>query len=60
MIVRYNNFKNDWEKTKIFPNISRLFKYRENDVKKILSPESIEYIRNRTRELCEKLDLTEY
>ncbi len=60
IIVRYNYFKDDWKLINNVPNISKFFNYKENDVTKILNPESIEYIRYRTRELCEKLDLPVY
>ena len=59
-IVRYNNFKNDWKKIKNLPNISKLFKYKENDVKQILTQESIEYIHERTLKLCQKLSIPMY
>ncbi len=61
IIIRYNNFKNDWIKNvKNLPNISVLFNYKENNVKEILTQESIEYIRSKTKELCNKLNLPIY
>jgi hypothetical protein len=57
IIVRYNHFAEDWKKVEGLPDISGEFVYSENDVAKILTRESIEYIYEKTRELCNELGL---
>ncbi|RKY11890.1 MAG: hypothetical protein DRP65_02860 [Planctomycetota bacterium] len=57
VIVRYNRFAEDWKKIEGLPDISGEFVYSENDVAKILTPESIEYIHEKTKDLCTRLDL---
>ncbi|MFX0132104.1 MAG: hypothetical protein ACFFDN_00530 [Candidatus Hodarchaeota archaeon] len=59
-IVRYNNFVEDWKEIDGLPDITNNFVYKENDVNQILTQESIEYIRNKTSDLCKKLKLPIY
>jgi len=56
-IVRYNRFAEDWKKAEGLPDIRGEFVYSENNVRKILTPESIEYIHEKTKDLCTRLDL---
>ena len=56
-IVRYNHFAEDWKEATDLPDISSRFVYSENDVRGILTPESIDYIHGKTRDLCRDLDL---
>ncbi|MFX1504290.1 MAG: hypothetical protein ACFFDH_25240, partial [Promethearchaeota archaeon] len=60
VIIRYNNFKEDWKKVKGLPDISPFFKYKENNIQEILTQESIEYIRFKTEKLCKELNIPLY
>ncbi|MFW6129669.1 MAG: hypothetical protein ACOC56_00705 [Atribacterota bacterium] len=56
LIIRYKYFKKDWkEKIKNLPDITNKFEYSENNIRDYLTKESIEYIKNKTSYLCEKL-----
>ncbi len=57
IIVRYNRFAEDWKKVQGLPDIGGEFVYSENDVAKILTRESIEYIHEKTKDLCRELGL---
>ncbi|HIJ70175.1 MAG TPA: hypothetical protein HPP87_02285 [Planctomycetes bacterium] len=57
VIVRYNRFAEDWKKVEGLPDISSEFVYSENDVAEILTPDSIEYIHEKTKDLCRELGL---
>jgi len=57
IIVRYNRFAEDWKKIEGLPDISGEFVYSENDVYKILTPESIAYIHEKTKDICKELGL---
>jgi len=57
VIVRYNRFAEDWKKVEGLPDISSEFMYSENDVAEILTPDSIEYIHEKTKDLCRELGL---
>jgi len=57
VIVRYNHFAEGWRKAEGLPDISGKFRYSENDIKKILTDESIRYICEKTKDICEKLDI---
>ncbi len=57
IIIRYNKFKEDWQKIKDLPDISHGFKYSENNIKKIFTKESIQYIYEQTHEICDKLSI---
>lgn len=57
IIVRYNHFAEDWKKAEGLPDISGEFVYSENDVAKILTRESIEYIHEKTKDICKELGL---
>jgi hypothetical protein len=57
VIVRYNRFAEDWKKVEGLPDISGEFVYSENDVAEILTPDSIEYIHEKTGDLCRELGL---
>jgi hypothetical protein len=58
-IIRYHCFKEDWKKIPYLPDISSDFIYSENDVKKILTKESIEYIYSNTRDLCQEIGIVD-
>jgi hypothetical protein len=55
--VRYHRFTKDWRELDSLPDISSQFVYRENDVAKILTKESREYIYEETKDVCEELGL---
>ncbi len=57
VVIRYNHFAEDWKKIEGLVDISGEFKYSENDIKAILTAESIDYIYEKTKDICEKLDL---
>lgn len=59
IIVRYDYFTEDWKKIKGLPDISSEFSYKENNVARILTKESINYIYEQTHEICKKLGLKE-
>lgn len=59
IIVRYNKFKRDWQKVNDLPDISKEFRYVENNISEILTKESIKYIYEQTHEICEKLGFDE-
>jgi len=57
IIVRYNHFAEDWKKIEGLVDIGPKFVYSENDVAQILTRKSIEYIFEKTKDVCEKLGL---
>ena len=57
IIVRYNHFTEDWKNVKGLPDISPGFIYKKNDVAKILTKESINFIYEKTKNICDELDL---
>ena len=57
IIVRYNHFAEDWKKIHGLPDVSPGFVYKENDVARILTRESMDYIYEKPREICQELEL---
>jgi hypothetical protein len=55
IIIRYDRFADDWCSVKGLPDISQEFVYQENDVKRGLTKESIEYIYEQTKYVCSEL-----
>jgi hypothetical protein len=55
-IIRYNNFPEDWKAVNELPDISSEFLYKENNLEKILTKESIDYIHEKTKKICNILE----
>jgi len=55
--VRYDRFPEEWPKLSGLPDITKGFRYMENDVSSILTRRSREYIYEKTRDLCEALGM---
>lgn len=58
-IIRYQHFPADWRSIDGLPDIAADFQYKENDIAELLEPAIIEYIYDRTREICEALGFDE-
>lgn len=58
-VVRYHRFREEWPKLSGLPDITKGFRYTENDVLSILTRQSREYIYEKTRDVCEALGMGE-
>lgn len=56
-VVRYHRFREEWPEQSGLPDITRGFRYAENDVRKVLTRRSREYIYESTRDVCEALGM---